>query len=177
MKPLTRTLTMIGISAAALATLALPASAAHESNNRLQFAPVAESPSPTASGVGTINYIKGTSGEEPFTEWTSSFRFNGLAADTGYSVVIQGRFFDFPRLFSDICSFTTNSTGAGSCTSRFTGLQRLAVARLRLTSDDTPVLQATRQIVVPGGPGSITSSGGCREPDQAGNTCAAPGRN
>ncbi len=175
MKPLTRTLTMIGISAAALATLALPASAAHESNNRLQFAPVAESPSSNASGAGTINYVKGTSGEEPFTEWTSSFRFNGLAAETGYSVVIRDRFAD-DGTFSAICSFTTNSTGAGSCTSRFTGLQRLAIAQLRLTSTGAPVLQATRQIVV-AGPGSITSSGGCREPDQAGTTCAAPGRN
>ena len=101
MKPLTRTLTMIGISAAALATLALPASAAHESNNRLQFAPVAASPSSTASGAGTINYIKGTSGEEPFTEWTSSFRFNGLAAETGYTVVIRGRFAN-AGAFSDI---------------------------------------------------------------------------
>lgn len=175
MKPLTRTLTMIGISAAALATLALPASAAHESNNRLQFAPVVASPSPTASGAGTINYIKGTSGEEPFTEWTSSFHFNGLAAETGYTVVIRGRF-AIAGAFSDICSFTTNSTGAGSCTSRFTGLQRLAVTQLRLTSAGTPVLQATRQAVTTG-PGSITSSGGCREPDQAGSTCAAPGRN
>lgn len=172
MKPLTRTLTMIGISAAALATLALPASAAHESNNRLQFAPVAASPSPNASGAGTINYVKGTSGEEPFTEWTSSFRFNGLAAETGYSVVIRDRFAD-DGTFSAICSFTTNSTGAGSCTSRFTGLLRLAVAQLR-TLTGAPVLQATRPTA---GPGSITSSGGCREPDQAGDTCAAPGRN
>ncbi len=175
MKTLTRTLTMIGISAAALATLALPAYAAHESNNRLQFAPVAATPSPNASGAGTINYVKGTSGEEPDTEWTSSFRFTGLAADTAYSVVVSGRFVT-ANVFSDICSFTTNSAGAGSCTSRFTGLRRLAVAQLRLTSAGTPVLQATRQAVTTG-PGSITSSGGCREPDQAGNTCAAPGRN
>ncbi len=175
MKTLTRTLAMIGISAAALATLALPASAAHESNNRLVFAPVATAPSSTASGTGTINYVKGTSGEEPYTEWTSSFRFTGLAADTGYTVVVRGRFLN-ALAFSDICSFTTNSTGVGSCTSRFTGLQRLAVAQLRVTATGTPVLQATRQAVV-SGPGSITSSGGCREPDQVGTTCAAPGRN
>jgi hypothetical protein len=41
----------------------------------------------------------------------------------------------------------------------------------------TAVLQATRQAVLPGGPGAITSDGGCREPDQGGSTCEAPGRN
>lgn len=174
MKTLTRTLAMIGISAAALATLALPASAAHESNNRLLFAAVGTTVG-TASGTGTINYVKGTSGDEPDTQWTSSFRFTGLTADTGYTVVVKGRFQD-AGLFSSICSFTTNSTGVGSCTSRFTGLRRLAVAQLR-TSSGTAVLQATRQSVLPGQPGSITSSGGCREPDQAGTTCTAPGRN
>ena len=82
MKILTRSLTMIGVSAAALAAFALPASATHESNNHLTFAPVAASANPDASGTGMINYVKGTSGVEPFTEWTSSFRFTGLTADT-----------------------------------------------------------------------------------------------
>lgn len=176
MKTLTRTLTAIGISAAALATLAMPASAAHESNNHLQFDPVAASPSPSASGAGTINYIKGTSGAEPDTQWTSSFRFSGLDAETTYTVVVRGRF-AAPAVFSGICTFTSNSSGSGSCSSQFTGLQRLAIAQLRLGSPDgAPVLQATRQAVV-SGPGSITSAGGCREPDQAGSTCLAPGRN
>ncbi len=48
-----------------LSGTALAVSAAHESNNRLTFAPVAASPSPDAAGSGVINYIKGTSGEEP----------------------------------------------------------------------------------------------------------------
>ena len=176
MKILTRSLTMIGVSAAALATFALPASAAHESNNHLVFTPVATTANTTASGTGTINYIKETSGDEPFTEWTSSFRFSGLGVDTTYSVVVKGRFADATG-FSEICSFTTNAAGTGSCTSRFTGLQRLAVAQLRMNSSTgAAVLQATRQTVARG-PGSITSSGGCREPEQGGSTCAAPGRN
>lgn len=168
MKILTRTLATIGISAAAMATLALPASAAHESNNRLQFAPV--SGSAGASGTGTINYVKGTSGAEPNTEWTSSFRFRGLEAGVSYTVVLRGRFAD-PMAFSEICSFTANAAGVGSCSSQFTGLRRLAVAQLRTpTATGTPVLQATRQSVI-AGPGTITSSGGCREPDQMGSTC------
>ena len=158
--------------------LALPASAlaAHESNNKLTFAPVAGSPSPDAAGGGVINYIKGISGEEPDTAWSSSFRFNGLAPATAYTVVVRGRFAD-ATAFSAICDFTTNGAGSGGCQSNFLGLQRLAIAQLRLGGvGGTPVLQATRQAVV-AGPGAITSDGGCREPDQAGSTCDAPGLN
>ncbi len=160
---------------AVAALAALPALAAHESNNALTFAPVAGSPSPAAAGTGVINYIKGISEEEPNTAWSSSFRFQGLEPDTTYTVVVRGRFAD-PTAFSAICSFTTNAAGAGSCSESFIGLQRLAIAQLRLGGvSGTPVLQATRQAVV-SGPGEIVSRGGCREPDQMGSTCAAPGR-
>ena len=165
------------VLAALAVALALPATAfaAHESNNKLDFAPVAGSLSPAALGSGVINYIKGTSGEEPDTSWSSAFRFSGLASDTTYTVVVRGQFAD-ATAFSGLCSFTTNGTGNGSCASQFTGLQRLAIAQLRLgDATGTAVLQATRQAVV-AGPGSITSDGGCREPDQAGSTCDAPGR-
>lgn len=172
MKILTRSLAMIGVSAAALATFALPASAVHESNNHLVFAPVATSPSPDATGTGTINYIKGTSSDEPNTEWTSSFRFTGLASNITYSVVVKGR-----TPVSKICSFTSNRTGVGSCSSRFTGLAKLGIAELhRGSSTGAVVLQAARQGIAIG-VGSITSFGGCREADQTGSTCTAPGRN
>ena len=161
-----------------VALLAVPATAlaAHESNNKLVFAPVAGSLAPDGAGNGVINYIKGISEEEPDTAWSSAFRFSGLAPDTAYTVVVRGRF-AAPTVFSAICEFTTNANGIGGCQSRFTGLQRLAIAQLRLGGvGGTSVLQATRLAVV-SGPGSITSDGGCREPDQAGGTCAAPGRN
>ena len=154
---------------------ALPALATHESNNTLTFAPVAASPSPDASGAGVINYVKGLSGDEPNTAWTSSFRFQGLAPNATYTVVVRGRFAD-PTVFSAICSFTTDAAGAGSCSEQFTGLQRLAIAQLRIGgAAGTPVLQATRQAVV-AGPGEIVSRGDCREPDQGGSICQAPGR-
>jgi len=164
------------VAVAALgAVSAITALAAHESNNALTFAPVAGSPSPDASGSGVINYVKGISGEEPDTAWTSSFHFTGLMPDTAYSVAVRGRFAD-AAAFSDVCTFTTKSSGAGSCASDFIGLQRLAIVQLRLGGEDgMPVLQATRQSVAPGGPGEIVSRGGCREPDQAGSTCEAPG--
>lgn len=166
-------ITLLGL----VTLLALPATvlAAHESNNKLVFAPVAGSLAPDGAGSGVINYIKGTSDVEPDTAWSSAFRFSGLAPDTAYTVVVRGRFAD-PTVFSAICEFTTNTSGIGTCQSQFTGLQRLAIAQLRLGGvGGSPVLQATRLAVV-SGPGSITSDGGCREPDQGGSTCEAPGR-
>ncbi len=147
--------------------------AAHESNNHLDFAPVAASPSPSATGSGIINYIKGTSGDEPFTSWTSNFHFSGLQPDTAYSVVVKGRFTD-NTLFSSICDFITDAQGRGICQNQFTGLQRLAVAQLRLGgAGGAVVLQATRLAVV-SGPGMITSNGACREAPQVG--CEAPAK-
>jgi hypothetical protein len=143
--------------------------AAHESNNDLTFAPVANSPSPNASGQGTINYIKGLSGEEPNTNWASTFQFAGLEPNTMYTIVVQGRFAD-PAAFSGICTFSTNNQGNGSCQNRFTSLQRLGVAQLRLGGEGgTVVLEARRAS------GSIVSSGACREAPQVG--CEAPGLN
>ncbi|MEO5918209.1 MAG: hypothetical protein ABIQ17_01475 [Candidatus Limnocylindrales bacterium] len=171
-----RKLILFGAIALAL-TLPGATLAAHESSNKLAFAAVAGSPSPDGSGNGVINYIKGISADEPDTAWSSAFRFNDLAADATYTVVVRGQFAD-PTVFSAICTFTTNGAGIGTCNSRFTGLRRLAIAQLRLGGvGGTPVLQATRQAVLPGGPGSITSDGGCRESDSAGAICDAPGRN
>jgi len=175
----TRALTLAAVTIAAGSALVLgapAAMAAHESSNALSYAPVANSSAPDASGRGVINYVKGTSGEEPNTQWTSSFRFSGLAPDVTYTVTVKGRF-AVATDSSAICSFTTSTSGAGGCAARFTGLQRLAVSQL-VTGDSAqgaPVLQATRQAVV-AGPGSITSRGGCREPEQMGSTCAAPSR-
>ena len=166
---------LIVLAGLALA-LVVPATvfAAHESNNKLSFEPTATSSLPGASGSGVINYVKGISGTEPDTAWTSAFRFSGLTPDAMYTVVVRGRFAD-PTVFSGICTFSANAAGVGTCQSDFLGLQRLAIAQLRVGGETgVAVLQATRQAVV-AGPGSITSDGGCREPDQAGSTCAAPG--
>lgn len=174
-----RALTLAAVTLAAGSALlvgAPAAMAAHESSNHLSYAPVTGSTMPDASGRGIINYVKGTPGEEPDTEWTSSFRFSGLSGATTYTVIVKGRF-AVAAESSAICSFTTTTSGEGGCAARFTGLQRLAVSQLvtGATAAGVPVLQATRQAVL-SGPGSITSSGGCREPEQVGSTCVAPGR-
>ena len=53
-----------------VALLALPATAlaAHESNNKLVFAPVTGSLAPDGAGSGVINYIKGTSTTTPVVD-------------------------------------------------------------------------------------------------------------
>lgn len=103
--------------------------AAHESSNSPSFAPVAISSAPDGGGQGVIGYVKGTSGEEPTTEWTSSFRFFDLTPGTACTVTVKGRF-AIATASSAICSFTTTSSGDGGCSTRFTGLQRLAVSQL-----------------------------------------------
>ena len=157
---------------AVLATLivgTISVAATHESNNELTYAPVGTL-APDATGSGIINYVKGLSGEEPNTVWNSSFHFTGLAPDTQYTVTVKG------RVPSGICTFTTRTTGDGSCENQFKSLPKLAVSQLHLGAETgLVVMQATRQSVV-AGPGDIISRGACREPAQAGSTCEAPGR-
>lgn len=175
---------------AALATLpalgfASTAFAAHESSNKLDFDAVNGS---TADGGGTINYVKGASGDtEDTSVWQQSLRFTGLSAGTDYTVVVKRGEGDFDVVPGSrdraICTFTATSTGTGSCTGRFLELRALAVAQLKIGT--TVVAQATRtgapNAAVPGttfpstAPGEITSDGGCREPG-AGSGCVAPGQ-
>lgn len=165
---------LITLSLAAL--INLPAFGHHlASNNRLTFAPVLNSPSPEASGMGTVNFIKGASGEtDDTTMFNSAFAFMGLDPNTAYTVTVRGAFGADPNLYGAICSFVTNANGNGACETQIVGLRRLQVAQLRLGDENgTPVLQATREGFGPD-PGLIESRGGCRE--EAGETCEAPGR-
>lgn len=165
--------------------LALPAVAAHESSNRLDFDAVMGS---TADGGGRINYVKGASGDSEETSvWQQSLRFSGLAPGAGYSVVVKRGEGDGEVVPGNrdriICTFTATSSGTGTCTGRFLELRALAVAQLK-DAAGTIVAQATRTgAPIPAGgtfttaaPGEITSDGGCREPEQGGSQCAAPGR-
>ena len=174
-----------GLAAVPMLAFAPAASAAHESSNRLDFDAVSGS---TADGSGTINYVKGASdGTEDGSVWQQALRFTGLEAGTNYSVVVArgagtGDMVpgNDPRT---ICTFTATDSGTGSCTGRFLELRALAVAQLKTGA--VVVAQATRTGAPngqPGGtfttaaPGEITSKGGCREPEQAGSQCTAPGR-
>ncbi len=173
-----------GLAAVPMLALAPTAFAAHESNNRLDFDAVGGS---TADGAGTINYVKGASdGTEDGSVWQQSLRFTGLAPGTYSVVVLKGAGTGEMVPGTDprtICTFTATDSGTGSCTGRFLELRALAVAQLKTGA--VVVAQATRTGAPngqPGGtfttaaPGEITSKGGCREPEQAGSQCDAPGR-
>lgn len=178
--------TVAGVALLPLLATAPAAWAAHESNNHLDFDAVTTGS--TADGSGTINYVKGASdGTEDGSVWQQALRFTGLEAGRGYSVVVkkgEGVGNETPGT-SDrtICTFTAAASGTGTCTGRFLELRALAVAQLQ-KSDGTVVAQATRTGAPnPAGgwfttsaPGEITSSGGCREPEQNGSQCTAPGR-
>lgn len=131
--------------------------ASHESTNILGFAPIAGSPIPAASGSG---YITFHGEEEPRSRWTVSFAFAGLAPDTAYVVVNQGRFGEdgepAATAFTALCDFQTDDLGNGGCWNYLLGLRRVNVIQLRAQHEDgAAVLQATR---APGGPGTITSA-------------------
>lgn len=172
-----------GLAVLPLLAFAPGASAAQESSNRLDFDAVA---SPTADGGGRINYVKDASGEsEEDSVWQQSLRFTGLAPGE-YTVVVKKGEGDGEVVPGSrdrvICTFTATATGTGTCTGRFLELRALAVAQLK--AGGVVVAQATRTgapnpaggTFTTAAPGEITSDGGCREPEQGGSQCAAPGR-
>ena len=110
---------------ASLSVGTLSVAATHERTNELTYAAVG-TVAPDATGSGIINYIKGLSGNEPNTVWASSFHFSGLDPYTQYTVTVTG------RVPSGICTFTTRSTGDGSCENQFMSLPNLAVSQLHV---------------------------------------------
>lgn len=150
---------MIGAAAIAYAV--------HETgNNKLTFAPVANSFSPNAQGYGETEITQGKidsapgDGVDDGTDvWQASFKFSGLNPRQMYTITVPGRYDAPPPAESGIVSFVTDSYGNSRTYFEFVGLARLGVARLRLGGDQGPVvLQATRAA---GGPGTIvTQTGG-----------------
>ena len=177
--------TVAGLALLPVLALASAATAAHESSNTLDFDAVGSS---TADGGGTINYVKGASGESEETSvWQQSLRFTGLTPTGEYSVVVKRGEGDAEATPGSrdrtICTFTATDAGTGTCTGRFLELRALAVAQLQEADGDV-VAQATRTgapnpaggTFTTAAPGEITSQGGCREPEQGGSQCTAPGR-
>lgn len=150
-----RALVIIVLIPALIGSATRPALADHESTSSVVFAQVGSSRSPGAMGDGVIEFHGGA---EPRSRWTVSFTFTGLQPNAAYTVVDQGRFGEDgspeATAFTPLCVFDADSTGAGGCWDYLFGLRRANVIQLRLVSNESPVLQATRE---PGGPGAITS--------------------
>ncbi len=134
---------------------ALAAEPVHYGTNSITFVGVGRSAPAGAKGRGEVEYDGGT---EPKSRWSSTFRFSGLNPNTGYKVVVRGRFGEDGSAeaseFTELCSFTSDEDGAGSCFAYFRGLRRLDIVQVRQSDDDRRVLQATR---ASSGIGTITT--------------------
>lgn len=98
-------LTTLAVTAGLFIGSANAADAVHEANNKFDLAATAAAPG--ADGGGRVNYVAGTEG------WRNEVRVTGLQANTSYTWIGIGG-----GATTTICSFTTDSSGSGSCTSR-----------------------------------------------------------
>lgn len=129
----------------------------HYGDNSITFAVVGKSLAQEAMGRGNVEY---DGGSEPKSRWSASFRFSGLNPGIDYSVSVRGRFgedgSDEASQYTELCTFTAEDSGAGSCFAYFRGLMRLDVVQLRLAGvEGRRVMQATRS---DSGPGSIATA-------------------
>lgn len=131
-----------------------PSFAVHEGDTNLTFEPVADSPSPSGSGEGKIEF---RGGAEPVSRWTAIFRFTALEPGAAYVVVVQGQFGEDgspeAEAFTPICGFAADANGNGGCWFYLVGLRRLATIQVQVDDgSETVALQSTRT----DGPGSMT---------------------
>ncbi|HVM00729.1 MAG TPA: hypothetical protein VM324_15680 [Egibacteraceae bacterium] len=138
---------LVAVTMAVLAALAaLPASAAHIGNNK------AELSGDGATGTSVANYSTGTD------TIRANVRVRGLEAGQ-YTFQIRHA----NGTVTSICTFTAKGTGAAGCSGATSGrgFHHADVV------DDAGNLVAT---------GEYERRGNCREADQAGSLCTAPGR-
>lgn len=127
---------LVGVLALAVFAVSAPAFAVHEANNQFDLAVVAGGPA-GADGTGYSIFIKGgATGNGDGAAWENYVQVSGLAANTMYTWVGIAM-----GTASVICSFTTDASGAGSCSS--TVNSRLGSTQIRLGGvGGTPVLSA-----------------------------------
>ncbi len=117
---------LIGALAVAIFAVVAPgAFAVHEANNQFDLAVTATGPA-GADGFGSSIFVKGgtnDSGNGPV--WKNDVQVSGLAASTMYAWVGIAM-----GTASSICSFTTDSSGSGSCSSGVNS--RLGATEIRL---------------------------------------------
>lgn len=103
------------------------AHAVHEANNKFDLAATAAAPG--ADGGGRVNYVAGNEG------WRNAVQVSGLKANTSYTWIGIGG-----GATTTICSFTTDASGSGACTSRVD--PTLGRTEIRETATGTVVLAA-----------------------------------
>jgi hypothetical protein len=110
---LTRVL-MATAGTAALIVPALPAQAAHESNNKAELAGA-------ATGTALVNYVAGRESEQ----WSANARVQGLEPGT-YTYTVNG-----PAGIQQICTFTADGRGSDGCSVSSIDLGGFATAQIR----------------------------------------------
>jgi hypothetical protein len=140
--------TVVAVSGVAMLGLAaMPAQAAHEGNNRAEL-------SGSAAGTALVNYAKGNG------SWTAGARVAGLAPGTyTFTVTSPNGMTVMP-----VCTFEADGRGTDGCSARLEVLGGFATAEIR-DAGGTVVSS-----------GRFDRRGNCREADQAGSQCEAPGR-
>lgn len=128
------------------------ASAAHEGNNK---APIAGTGDPDASGQAIVNYRKGR--EDTFN---GTIAVKNLNPGATYTFLVRGA--SGERV---ICTGVANTQGTFTCNAQGVTLPGFTTAVVR---DAAGMEVAT---------GTFARRGNCREPDQAGSQCMAPGHN
>jgi len=138
------------LSLAALAVTGT-ALAAHNGNNKAEL-----SGAGGVTGVAVVNYSEGQG------TFNGTITVQGLAPNTSYSFSVTGAGAGAAGRL--ICSDTSNSTGTFTCNAQGLTLPGFTTAQVR-TSGGAIVAS-----------GTFERRGNCRDPQQAGSQCKAPGQ-
>lgn len=145
-----RPLIVVTLATATVAVVAGSALAAHNGNNRAEL-------TGAGSGIAIVNYSEGTG------TFNGAIRVSGLAPNTAYAFYVAGAGAGTAGRL--ICSDTSDGAGNFTCSEQHLSLPGFASAQLRTASGTVVVA------------GLFERRGNCRDPDQAGSQCDAPGQN
>lgn len=141
---------------AALLVLAGAALAAHNGNNRAELTGAGG-----VSGVAIVNYSEGQG------DFNGNVTVSGLMPSTAYSFYVAGAAAGMTSAGGVlICSGTSDASGVFTCSARHLVLPGFATAQIRLGTTTTVVAS-----------GTFARRGNCRDPEQGGSQCDAPGQN
>jgi hypothetical protein len=150
MRTLLRSFGGLALLLALLVGTMAPASAAHNGNSK---APIAGTGDPDASGQAIVNYREGTG------TFNGRITVQNLNPDTTYTFLVRGATGD-----TAICSAMANAQGTFTCSDQNLKLPGFGIAVVR---DAAGTEVAT---------GTFARRGNCRDPQQAGSQCNAPGQ-
>ena len=151
MRTLLYALGSLGLLLTVLFSSVSPTSAAHNGNNKASIAGTGDA---DATGNAIVNYREGTG------TFNGSITVRNLAANGTYTFSVRT-----PGPETVICSGEANGGGVFTCSAQDLTLPGFGMAIVR---DSTGAEVAT---------GTFARRGNCRDPEQAGSQCMAPGQN